>query len=95
MSSRASNPPDLAGDLPLFLRNNENLPTSRFGMKISRFISKVNIDSRIAMSIANFAVAVVGKTIFSFTLWLQHSGDVFYTTKPPYIRRDTLLAHAV
>ena len=38
---RGSKPPDLAGDLPILLRNNENLPTSRFGMKISRFISRV------------------------------------------------------
>ena len=46
---RASKPPDLAGDLPIFLRNNKNLPTSRFGMKISRFISRLNIDSMLAM----------------------------------------------
>ena len=34
--SRASKSPDFSGDLPIF-DNNENLPISRFGMKISRF----------------------------------------------------------
>ena len=43
--SRASKSPDLAGDHPIF--DNENLPIARFGMKISRFITR---DSRLARS---------------------------------------------
>ena len=57
---RASKSPDFAGDLPIFEKNNENLPISRFGMKISRFFYK----RLLARSIASFAIAV-GETIFS------------------------------
>ena len=86
--SRTSKPPDLAGDLPIFLRNNENLPTSRFGMKISRFISRVDIDSRLALSIAN--LARVGKIIFSLLDSLVENIAVSsFIPRSRYIRRDT------
>ena len=58
---RASKSPDFAGDLPIFDKNNENLPISRFGMKISRFFLQ---ETMLARSIASFAIAV-GETIFS------------------------------
>ena len=85
---RASKPPDLAGDPPIFLRNNENLPTSRFVMKISRFISRVDIDSRLALSIAD--LARVGKMIFSLLDSLVDNIAVSsFIPRSRYIRPDT------
>ena len=45
--------------------NNENLPISRFGMKISRFITR---NSRLVLAIASFAIAV-GETIFGLAIF--------------------------
>ena len=69
---RASKSPDLAGDLPIF-DSNDNLPISRFGMKISRFITR---DSRLALSIANFAIAV-GETTFSLANVVKNRGPIW------------------
>ena len=56
---RASKSPDFAGDLPIF---DKIMKISRFGMQISRFITR---DSSLSLSIASFAIAV-GETFFGF-----------------------------
>ena len=57
LQRRASKSPDFSGDLPIY----ENLPISRFGMKISRFLLPKTM---LARSIANFAIAA-GESIVS------------------------------
>ena len=56
---RASKCPDFEGDLPIF---DKIMKISRFGMQISRFITR---DSSLSLSIASFAIAV-GETMFGF-----------------------------
>ena len=68
--SRASKSPDLAGDLPIF---DIVMTISRFGMKITRFITR---DSRIAMDIANFAIAV-GETTFSLANVVKNHSPIW------------------
>ena len=83
------------GRSPAFLRNNENLPTSRFGMKISRFISTVKRQFWASAVNRQFRQSSSRQNDFQFDSLVVHIAVTsFIPRSRHYIRRDALRAHA-
>ena len=99
--SRASKSPDFSGDLPIFWSNNENLPISRFGIKISRFFTKdyastvdrqfCHSSRRIDFQSGEFFLQPFANCV---VIEKKYSVHVFAAPGRRHIRRDTVVPHA-